>query len=419
MRKYIISIAVLFIMFLLLNNHAKAEEQPAFTLDEAIEKALINNPELQVGKASLDISNVEALKATEFLKPSFIAEGFSIINVQRVGLRVPLELGGRRKSKINIARTKTEITAIQIKTSILELRNNVRQAYTRVFSGQEKIKYCQEISNTAKTLLEIAQKRNQPDDLDVILAESLLLNINNDMETAKYDFVEEKNSLARLVGEPIPENVSFQAPNKLPQSVRLAVGQDLSSLEQIQPEALIEIAIKKRPELQENYKRLELLEFEKSMIKATRIPVITLSSGVDMTNNGDNTRLMKMFFAADVPFPDGRQIKVNIKDADARINQVNLEQKVIRDNIAFEVNNAYINFISTRKRVERYENELLPKLQEVVRKSIEHFAAGKSSVLVTIDIEQSFISNSFGYLQSLSDYQNTIGALERALGIGL
>jgi len=331
---------------------------------------------------------------------------------------VPLELGQRRKSKINIARTQTEITAIQIKTNILELKNNIRQAYTRVYSGQEKIKYYQEISDTTQDLLKIAQKRKNTSDLDVILAQTLLLNINNDMETAKYDLSKAKNALGLMLGEPLPEKLSFLVPNQLPQSVISAVGQDFASLEQISPENLVAIAIEKRPELQESYKNLELIELEKTRLKATRIPIITLATGLDV-DNGVNPKLLKIFFAADIPIPNSREIKINIEEAEARGKQLKLEQQALKDKIAFEVNSAYLNFISTRKRVTCYETELLPKLQEVVHKSIDSFAAGKSSVIIPIDVEQSFIRNSFAYLQSLSDYQNTIGDLERSLGVGL
>jgi outer membrane protein TolC len=84
-----------------------------------------------------------------------------------------------------------------------------------------------------------------------------------------------------------------------------------------------------------------------------------------------------------------------------------------------QVNKALIAFQSNKARIERYESVLLPLSVTVMDKSRLAFYEGKTNVLMAINAQQAYMNTRLGYLQSLMDYQNAVGDLERTVGTAL
>ena len=59
---------------------------------------------------------------------------------------------------------------------------------------------------------------------------------------------------------------------------------------------------------------------------------------------------------------------------------------------------------------------MLPLSVKVMDKSRLAFLEGTTSVLMALNAQQAYMNTRLGYLQSLMDYHNAVGDLERTVG---
>ena len=358
-----------------------------------------------------------------------IAEGTS-----RIGLEQTIELGGKRHKRIAVAEAQRQVVLAELNTTLLDLRANVRRSYTQLFNAQEREKSYQEIVQTTERLLDIARKREQAGDiakLDVLSARIARTNSRNDLQTAFYQVIEARNRLSALLNQPVSATVQLSPPSPFsqaaliklppvasPQSVPLqgSVQEATANLEK-----LIEQALTVRPEIQENAKRLDVVQRQLTLAHANRIPNLTLAAGPDIVYKNPNNSVndINVYISGNLELPVFNRQQGPIQQALAQQRQLEQEQQALKNQITYEVINAHTAFIANQERIKRYETELLPDAQDVVEMSQRSFQEGKSAILTPINAQQAYINTRLGYLQALMDYQNAISDLERAVGTGL
>lgn len=421
------AIAVWITLFFIWLAPVQAEPVNTLSLDQAIETAITNNPQLQATRARVGISQAEITKAGSRINPVFISDNGIAEKTYRIGVQQTIELGGKRQKRVALANAQRDVLLAEINTSLLDLRTNVRRSYTELYNNQQRQEAYREILLVTERLLNISRKREHEGDIasvDVLGAEIATLTAKNEFKTVTYQIVESRNKLNALLNQSLNQTVLLSPPTPyfqinptLPtQTTPLqgSVGMADANLDN-----LIDTALARRPEIQQNLRNQTVAQRQLVLSKANRIPNFILSAGPDLVFEGGADTRYSAFIIGNLDIPIFNQQQGPIQEALARSAQLEREQAALKNQITLEVSNAYNSLMASQERLKGYETEILPKGKEVVYKSQRSFEEGKASILLPINAQQAYINSRLGYLQSLLDYQNAISDLERAVGTGL
>jgi cobalt-zinc-cadmium efflux system outer membrane protein len=405
--------------------------QPAIlTVDQAIETAIKNNPQIQATQARLGVSEAEIVTAGTRLNPSALSDNGVAEKTYRLGLEQTFELGGKRKRRVAVAQAQRDTVKAEVNTALLDLRADVRRTYTSLFNLQERQVTLENIVQVAQELVTIAQKREKAGDistLEVLQTDILRVNAQNDLQTMGVELVNAKNRLNTLLNQPLPSTVMLAPPNTVPQVSALSeltpetppgILQGRVSATDMNLDDLLAQAFARRPEIQQNSQNIEVAKRQAALAKANRIPNLSLAAGPDYVAEPGQKEI-NVFIVGTLEIPLFNRQQGPIQEAIARQNQFQKEQVALKNRVTLEVTNSYNAFKANQERLKRYEAELLPMTVAVTDKSRRAFQEGKTSILTPIQAQQAYMNTRLGYLQALSDFQNAISDLERAVGAGL
>lgn len=409
---------------------AKAQTPPGqvLTLEQALTLAIQNNPQLKAAQSKLGVSQAEIITAGARLNPSLMSDNGIAEKTYRLGIEQTFQLGGKRHKRIALAQAQQDVLLAEINAVLLDLRANVRRAYTQLYYAQERLQTTRDIVATTGQLLDITQKREHAGDiarLDVLQADIVTVNARNDLQTANAQVVSARNSLNSLLDQPLDTTMPIAPPpSTLTPATPVTTSSNATlplqgSIVQTEAnlESLIHRALSRRPEITQIQQSIVVAQKQLELSQANRIPNLTVAAGPDRVAGSDGGN--SVFLIGNLELPVFNRQQGPIQEALARRTQLGQEQIALKNRITLAVTNAYTAFISNRDRVLRYEAELLPKAEVVVKKSRQAFEEGKSPILIPINAQQAYINTRLGYLQALLDYQNAISDLERAIGTGL
>jgi outer membrane protein, heavy metal efflux system len=395
------------------------------SFQQALEAAVSSNPSLAATRARLGISQAEVRAAAFHPNPSFLTSYTPAEDLYRIGVQQTIQLGFKREFRISAARAQLAVVRAEIEVAVLDLRAQLRRAFTALYVAQQRASLLREVYETTQRLLEVAQVRERAGDIpqfEVLQAEVVSLNAQNDYQLALYQVIESRASFNAVLGRNAWEAVEVGLPDLLPKLPVALTPVSTSSPTVLQASvsvtdanltALVEQALRIRPEIEQNKASVLAAERQARSARANIFPNATISYGRDINYKEKETF---MFFAANVEIPLWYQQQGEIQGAIARRAQFLRERTALQNRIRSEVTAAYAEFVGQRRRLDLYESALLPQSATLVEKARRAFEAGKSPILVPIQAQQAYVNTRQGYLQALSDYQDAITSLERAVG---
>jgi cobalt-zinc-cadmium efflux system outer membrane protein len=299
-----------------------------------------------------------------------------------------------------------------------------------LYNLQERQVTLEAILTVAQELVTIAQKREKAGDisaLDVLQTEIMRVNAQNDLQSVTVELVNAQSRLNALLNQPLNSSLKLAPPSAAPQfiagsdepeSVAPNTLQGKVSEADMNLEELIAQALSRRPEIRQNLLNIDVSRRQASLARANRIPNLSLVAGPDLVAEPGQKEL-NVFIIGTMEIPLFNRQQGPIQEAMARQTQFQKEQEALKNRVALEVTNAYHRFKANQERIKRYETVLLPLSSAVTEKSRRAFQEGKASILTPILAQQADMNTRLGYLQALSDFQDAISDLERAVGTGL
>jgi cobalt-zinc-cadmium efflux system outer membrane protein len=412
-----------------IQTQAQAQVQ-MLTLDQAINLAILNNPSLQASQARVGVSAAQIMTAGARSNPLLISDNGLAELTYRLGVQQTFQLGGKREHRVLLARAQRDVVLAEISTTLLDLRMDVRRAYTRLYNAQQRQSTSEEILEANQRLLAVAQKRAKVGtipDMDVMQPELAVVQAKNSTQVAFSEVIQARNSLNILLNQPLSTSLQLAAPTALAKVVPTAPNNlppeavplrgDVS-LAQANLETLVQEALSRRPELQQNRLNLTVTQRQLDLARVNRIPDFILTAGPDfVTPPGGKT--LSVFIMGSLELPVFNRQQGPIREAFARRSQLEKEQAALRNRITLDVANAFSSFTLNKERLTRYETDILPLAKMMVEKSQRSFEVGKTNILFPINAQQAYQQTRLDYLQAVQDYENAISDLERAVGTGL
>ena len=394
--------------------------------NDLVRRALASNAELAA--ARLDIERARARLRQAGLRPNPAldyeqttgrftgAAGESEISV---GLAVPLELGGKRRRRIELARAEFEAAAAEVADRERRLTNEVRAFYAEALASIRELGTLEDLNNLDLQTTRFVQARvNEGETAPIELNQ---LRVEVERLRSRRSLVEGRlqASLLRLkslTGVPANELVRLRediaSPGLAPPPASL--------------ESAIEIALRNRPDLKLARLNVEVAQAGLRLARSYGVPDVTpftrYSQGrsvFDDTPVGvlrDRDKLIT--FGVSVGIPVFNRNQGAKAEATAAITQAERRLEFLDAVVRSEVQSAYARYEAARAAVSTFEQGVIPRSAENIRTIRAAYQIGAFSItdlLVEqrrlVDAQREFTEALAEQYRALADIQAAIGAL--------
>jgi cobalt-zinc-cadmium efflux system outer membrane protein len=381
------------------------------TISDAVSIFLQQN--LQLLAARYDIDTAEAEKLTARLRPNpqlsvstaglplGLSGPFIKEQTYSYGISQTVELGGKRRKRINAANANAELAQGQFQTVVWQLTNDLKRKFYAVLLAESLLKLSQENQKTfAETIKQTTElyKAGEISGLELKRLEVEKLKFDTDVANSERDYEVALRDLRVTLGG------DYRA-----MDIDVAGTLDYQpyefSLAELRDEALAA-----RPDLKAAQLSERAADASIRLQNAQRIPDVTLGAGVDQVPLGTST----YSFGVGITLPvfdrnQGERAKALIERSRAQ-NQ----QQFIVNQLLSDVDKALVSFELQKRRVELYRTGVLTKVDEIQNLTEFALKAGESSTLELLDAIRTRRDTLASYYQALFDYHASLLDLELA-----
>jgi outer membrane protein, heavy metal efflux system len=391
----------------------------AMSLAEVAAETLANNPEIRSLEQQTRLAESRLGSAAAVDDPQFgyrawstpILQPWNLNQTQHMFMftqNVPARV--KRELKYLIACDDAEIHALLVEAKKREVIGKVHQAFYRLLRTYDQVRLHHDQVALAEKVIEAtriqytAGKVPQKDVLQAglaytRLAEHLIM-FERDADSARAE-------LNALMGRPPDEPLEVQG--------EYAVIDQLPSQEQ-----LLAIALRNRPELL----ALEVMRKEGThkvqLAEKGRKPDYTISAGYMLMPSGSmNRNGLLAEFSMSLPWLNRSKHDSEVVQAQQESAGTEAEYQRQRAEISREIRDAFIRADSARKIVSLYRTTLRQDIQNLSNATTVAYEANQAGLLSILDTQSMSIDAEYALFDALTEYEQSIAELERAIGAPL
>jgi cobalt-zinc-cadmium efflux system outer membrane protein len=408
-------IKVLTFLFVITSGLSFGQEN-LLLLSQAVDSALLNNPDLNQARAVLSQKENEwrTLTGIEAPEISYFEEGINQKAAKPFEERrwaVSQSVDFPLTTIYRLKAVNQEASALQFRVKAMEneIRSEVKSRYIEVLYalhlqalGEQQKQLAEGLYNAAYTRFETGEGNG----MDLINAELQLAEAENTLSEAERLLHMARYSLFYLMGLEVSEisyGIQFSDTLKNTQ-VEIGQIQALTVLQQ-QPSYLAAL---------HNHQAAtnKLREAKSNILPDIRFNLYRQNYGDGFNYNGFEIGLS---FPVWLPFEQ----KGRIKMAEARRTEIEWQQKAIELDMKQQIEHAWHSYQSSKQIIDRYNNSMSAKSQKLQNLSMEAYRLGETGLLNLINAQQSFLANQKRYLAALRDYYLQLAQLEKFLNTEL
>ena len=368
MKKYVVIFWALLLTASLVYAQDNTSEKKSFTLEECLQYAESNNFSIQSSSINISTSELSYKQAKMNIAPSVSAsatQGFNFGNYEKsvgwngnYGISAGMTLfnGLSNANKIKQNKLNVEQSQLSLESSKNNIRVAVIQAFLAIMMNEELLGYQQQVLTASREQME--QGRQQLDvgqilesDYKMLQAQytSDLYNIENTKNNIQANYLTLKNLLSM--------NPSTEISVTLPDSATLFKSLELPSLQE-----LIERSTNYLPELKMSENDIASAEYDVKIQKANYYPTLTANASISTGYNGSNltapntawgTQLWhglgeNIGLSLNIPIYQRGTVRNNVKMAEYRVEQLELEQKETEYSVNQELQQSYLDVMSSQ-----------------------------------------------------------------------
>jgi len=385
---------------------AAPAERP-ITLQQALELAARQNLDLVAARERRAFAVAGIRAARQIPNPTADLEFARDTPHEVLLFTQPVELGGKRAHRIDVARQEQTLTDVEIATTERQVRRSVREAYFSVAGMAAETARRARVLQLAQRLNEIAQQRFQAGDvaqLEVNQAQLGVARAEVDVRVARQQETVSRERLSALLNE--PPDTGWKP---------------LTPLEDAPPAPpladLVGRAYQSNAELKHLSQELRVEQAREGLLRAERVPDLGVIVGAGFNALPDFRVGHHEGFTMNLPIFTRNQGELQQSSAQQRF--LELQSAALRRTVAGDVQAAYYEWDARRAEVELYGKTLRPAAERVEQQAEESYRAGKVNLLTVLDAQRSVQEIEKSYLDSLGALQAAFAALEEITGTGL
>ena len=375
------------------------------TMDQALETAFANNPDLAAAQWETGIAQGERQQAGLIPNPEVSWEAEDTRRNSRtttVMINQPIELGGKRGARIEVASRAQDAAGIELERKRNVLRADVIQAFYSSSTAQQRLLLSRQSLELAERGLRVAQgriKSGKSSPVEGTRAEGQLSEVRLDLRRAERDEASAYQRLAQVMGAPLPAFVSVGDPGR--------------SMPTVPDSSLLLNRIGETAELRLAKLQIDQREASLGLEKAQRIPDLTVSIG---SQYDERERERVNVVGLSMPIPLFNRNQGNVLAAARRTDQARDLRNASELRLRTEIQTTLDQWMTANTEVASFNQTILPAAQSAVDTATRGFEMGKFNFLDVLDAQRTLISARTQYIQAIAEATDAWVRIERIFG---
>lgn len=319
----------------------------------------------------------------------------------------PLEIGGQRGQRIDVARQEVALTDVDIRAIQTGVRLRTREAFFAAVLAHSRTAQLGESLDLARRLQQIAKTRFDAGDvpqLEVLQADLQVSQAQANVEVASQQ-----------------EKVAFSVLNEVLNEPANTVWDISGSLEDLPIDVpltqLMSRARAANTDLQHLTQQLKVEQRQRALLRAERIPTPDVAIGTFLNSPPDYKAALGGTITMALPLFSRNQGEIAQSEANERL----LEASLLATQRAVDgrVEEAYYAFSAQQTQANLFRTTVLPSVRQVESMAEESYRAGNTSLLSVLDAQKNMQQMERDYLDSLFSLQSSFAQLEQIVGESL
>ena len=414
----------------------QTSEKQSFTLEECLQYAESNNFSLQSANINISSSELSLKQAKLNIAPSVSAsasQNVSFGNYEKsvgwggnYGINAGMTLfnGLSNANKIKQSQLDVEQSQLQLESNKNNIRISVIQAFLAIMMNEDMLDYQQQVLKSSQEQMEQGEQQlnvGQILESDYKMLQAQYTSDLYNIENTKHNIQSNYLTLKKLLSINPNQGIAIVRPD----SATLFKSLELPSLEE-----LINRSTNYLPELKMSENEIASAEYDVKIQKANYYPTLSASAGISTGYNGSNlispntpwgTQLWhglgeNIGLSLNIPIYQRSSVRNNVKQAEYRAQQIELEQKETEYQVNQELRQAYLDVATAQndyiaadaKTDAYYANYKTYKLR---------FQYGSVTAVDLIQQQTNFLNQLNNYMQSKYSYVLKRKILDVYMGI--
>lgn len=391
---------IVIVSALIADQAAQAPAAAPITLQSALSTAEEHNRTLvaaRLGRA-VDLAGIRVAGQRPNPEASFEAARDTPHEV--FSLAFPLEIGGKRARRLDLANATLARTTAGLAVQSLDIRRAVRVAYFELVAAASRVQVTSELRSFAERTRNAARDRFESGAaprLEALQAELALELTDNEQEAARGRLAGARAELNTLMGR-APEAAadpadSFDAG---------AIPADLASL------------VAASPEVAALDRDIDEAVARESLARAMRKPDPTVSGGVLIDAQPEFMYGWRAGLAITIPLFTSHTADVQVETA--RVAQLRAQRDARIATLTGEATAAAARAQAARRQYLRYRDEIVPQLTTIESMAEDSYRSGQTGLSAFLQALQAAREVRLRATEAGLEYQAALADLERALG---
>jgi len=395
-----------------------AQEKELLQFEEYL--SLVGNKNLGYASQKYNVSMAEAAIQTANMFPDPQLEMETTNNgvnqnmgyVYGTSIGWTLELGGKRKARVNLARNQSELSKIQLQDFFRNLRADASLGYIDALKSKALLEVQQDSYKNMQQLAKSDSIRYRLGTISLVTSKQSKLeaaSLLNEVYQAESAEQQALTSLSVFLGD-----------SKI--TGREVAGDFNTFNRDFSIDDLTLQALNERADLLAARQNTEVAKSQINLEKANRIIDLGISAGAERHTEATNeiapsptVNAVKMGISIPLKFSNRRN--AGLKIAEMAHSQAEVEYKQIEQSIKAEVMQAYQQYIATQKQLRQFQNGMLSEAQSILEGITYSYKRGESSILEVLNAQRTYNNIRKDYYQALADNAAALIELERKAGI--
>ena len=380
---------------------------PGLTVAGAIQRAMEANPSIAAARLQRPIDVAGVAVASERPNPELVYEASKETPRQSFAASLPIELGGKRDRRIDLANATMAVGEAELAQLIVQVRNDVRRAYFEAVAAEARVQISQDVRDLAQRARDAANSRVTAGDVpqsDLTQADLALAIGDSDLAAARGEVVATRAELNALLGQPVETPFTFAdtlAGGVLP-TMQAAVAEATSVNADVQ---LID-------------RRIAEQQAKIGLARAMKIP--DLAPGGAFTYDAEPEFKYGWRVNFGITLPVFTTHKAGVVVEEATLARLQREREATVAQLSGGIAAALARAGAAREQANSYQTTILPLAQESERQAQAAYAGGQIGLPVLVqslqtarETRQRGLDAGLAYQRALSDLEKAIGAVAK------
>jgi cobalt-zinc-cadmium efflux system outer membrane protein len=374
------------------------------TYDQALMLATSRNLSLEAARRQRAIREAGVRTARQIPNPDVTFETTQDIPHQIVNFNLPVEIGGKRTKRIDLAREEITLAEVGVQLEMRAIRRELRQSFYSLIAADLQVELADSVVGIARRVRDAAQARfdsGAAPRLDVLQADLGVTRAETDLDLARSARAAARASLNATL-------------NLMPQQETMIAGDLLDNTATPVFDRAVAVASASNVELRRLDREIAIEQHRVDLLRAERAPTPVFSVGGVFNAPGEFTTGMSGGVGIALPLFSRNQGEIAASIATS--SQLRAERDATSRTIENEIFGTLATIDARRKQVQAYRERLVPTATDLESLAEESYRAGRTSVLAVFDAQRSLRDLRREELQAAYELQRSVADLEELLG---